>query len=192
MSGMYQSLISSSPWQQAQNTHGLTIFLSVHWGAPEEQTPTGIAESLRQHHQSLPLVWMIFINVGQKCDNCDESFYSEEELGAHIKIVHKNPTTGVVADHCLELKSVESEKEKDLCWRRSWSLINLIIFMVILVIVNILVSSWWRRSQWPTLSQLPKLCWIHVKWASKLWTDFSQEEERTPLQQSELSTGGRM
>jgi len=59
---------------------------------------------------------MIFINVSPKCDHCDESLFSEEELNAHIEIVHKNPTRGVVAGHCLELKSVESEKEKDLSY----------------------------------------------------------------------------
>ena len=164
MSGMYQSLISSSPWQQAQNTHGLTIFLSVHWGAPEEQTPTGIAESLRQHHQSLPLVWLIFINVGQKCDNCDESFYSEEELSAHIKIVHKNPPTGVVADHCLELKSVEREKEKDL-WRRQNRF-------------HCYPHSHPSDRQHPCVTRIEKIPVAKTLCKeSQLWTDFSQEEE---------------
>jgi len=45
-------------------------------------------------------------------------FFSEEELNAHIESVQKNPTRGV-ADYCLELKSVESEKDKNLCGRHN-------------------------------------------------------------------------
>ena len=48
----------------------LTLYLSVHWGASQEQTSTWITESLRQHDQSLPVVWLIFTNNSSKCDRC--------------------------------------------------------------------------------------------------------------------------
>jgi len=78
----------------------------------------------------------MIIIVSPTCDHCDESNFSEEELNAHIESVHKNPTKGVVADHCLELKSVESEKEEDLFGRR-----NRLLIVIFIVIVNILVDS---------------------------------------------------
>ena len=85
MSGECQSLLTNSLKKMT-----LTIFLSVHWGAPQEQTSARITEPLCKHHQSLSLVWMI---LNSKCDHCRESWYSEEELNAHIESVHKDPTT---------------------------------------------------------------------------------------------------
>ena len=59
-----------SPSQCWLSEDDLTLYLSVHWGASQEQTSTWITESLRQHDQSLPVVWLIFTNISSKCDRC--------------------------------------------------------------------------------------------------------------------------
>ena len=136
MSGKRQSFLANSLKKMT-----LTIFLSVHWGAPQEQTSARITEPLCKHHQSLSLVWLI---LNSKCDHFRESWYSEEELNAHIGSVHKDPTSPG-----LELKSVESEKT----FERGAQLIASLSPW----------SSFWRRSVLPTLPQLPKLCSICAK-----------------------------
>ena len=133
MSGKRQSFLANSLKKMT-----LTIFLSVHWGAPQEQTSARITEPLCKHHQSLSLVWLI---LNSKCDHCRESWYFEEDLVAHIESEHRL----IIALNWNQLRVKRPLKEaQPIALLSPW-------------------PSFWRRSVLPTLPQLPKLCSICAK-----------------------------
>lgn len=154
MSGKRQSFLANSLKKMT-----LTIFLSVHWGAPQEQTSARITEPLCKHHQSLSLVWMI---LNSKCDHCRESWYSEEELNAHIESVHKDPTTSPG----WSLPWIEISWE----WKDLWKgrATDCIVIAMIILLEKIRVAN---------IATVAKTLFNLCK-ESQLWTDFSQEEER--------------
>ena len=141
MSGERQSFLSNSLHLQAQNADNLkmtvTIFISVHWGAPQEQTSARVTESLCKHHQSLPVVWLIF---NSKCDHCRESLFSKEELIAHIESVHKSPTRLIIA---LNWNQLRVKRRKSFEEGKTDSIV---------ILIPILVSPGWRQPL------LPKFC----------------------------------